>query len=230
MYEQTKSGQTKPPLPPLSSQPASTNVNMVSISFLPNVRLSDFCSRLLRIKVQQRLYPCQIYVLNICLCSFQAVQNPHQPKQMQPATGSNASANGTASRKWFPISADTAAFTSGGQGNDSLSELSGALESLHITPPHVVSADGSEVPLESGEITPDPSVDFDVSPQSVIPSSQRPPGVNDIQSLLPWLVQDRAADSKPKAAVPEPSNGPSAPAAMEGSGDDVENLMALLMG
>lgn len=134
------------------------------------------------------------------------------------------------SRKWFPVAADTAAFTSGGQGDNATPELTDALAHLRIAPQHVDSGDSCEGPLASGEVTPNPSVNFDVSPQSVILPSQCPPLVNDIKSLLPWLAQDSAAASKPEAFAPEPSKWASAPAAKEGSGDDVENLMALLMG
>ncbi|BDA50054.1 probable mRNA decay activator protein ZFP36 at N-terminal half [Coccomyxa sp. Obi] len=163
-----------------------------------------------------------------------APHNPQQPKQMQPALGSNAHvtpfADKTASRKWFPVAADTAAFTSGGHADTATSKLSDALAHLHIAREHVSSAGSREGPLASGEITPNPSVNFDLSPQSVILPSQGPPGVNSISSLLPWLAQDSAADAKAKAPAPEPSMGSSAPAAKEGSGDDVEKLMALLMG
>lgn len=165
---------------------------------------------------------------------MQAPHNPQQPKQVQPSLGSNAHltpfATGTASRQWFPVAADTAAFSSGGHGNTAASKLSDALAHLHIASQHVSSADRREESLASGEITPNPSVNFDVSPQSVILPSQCPPGVNDIKSMLPWLAQDSTADAKGKAPPPEPIKGASASVAKEGSGDDVENLMALLMG
>lgn len=127
-----------------------------------------------------------------------------------------------ASRNWFPAPADTPAFAAAsaanGASHNSNGSLTDALAHLHIATGF---ADSHDVSLQSGEITPEPSVVYDFS--SVIPLGEGP--VSDMQTLLPWLTGSVKAQA-PMAPVAAAKEESSAPAPREENFDD---LMAMLL-
>ncbi|KAK9903428.1 hypothetical protein WJX75_005335 [Coccomyxa subellipsoidea] len=140
---------------------------------------------------------------------------PQQPVPIpKPAVAPHAN---SASRNWFPATSDTAAFQP-----TSAQTLPDALANLHIAPLQPGSVDSYNGGLASGEVTPQPSVNHDLSPQSVIPLGTGP--ATDVNALLPWLTGYTKIEPKAEQPAPAPSK-----AAAGGGPDDFDNLMAVLM-
>ncbi len=145
------------------------------------------------------------------------------PQLVAPATVAPHAA-APASRNWFPPVPDTAAFQPAATAVPAMSD---ALSNLHIAPLHTAgAADGCNGDPASGEVTPQPSINFDLSPPSVISPCDGP--APSAQQLLPWLTN---GTSKAKTNVPAPVPAPvkSAPVVEESPTEDFDSLMSLLM-
>lgn len=149
------------------------------------------------------------------LSCTQAPAVPQQPVPIpKPAVTPHANSG---SRNWFPATSDTAAFQP-----TSAQTLPDALANLHIAPLQPGSVDSYNGGLASGEVTPQPSVNHDLSPQSVIPLGTGP--ATDANALMPWLTGYTKIEPKAERPAPAPSK-----AAAGGGPDDFDNLMAMLM-